>query len=180
MLKIFHNNFFENLSDPIPPFFTTKKFGLLMSMVVLVQGRQAGGIEKCFSAHHMQRSYSTSTTSQLFSHQHILQGLNCFQRAMIVTALSTNDDDLEVFNQVRGIIRAVIIFNMHNLAIYVEERLKLWKKKKSGCWNSLFSRDYPPLLLVESPPFSTTKIQGSASLYDSSSLCVLCTMWLIH
>ena len=29
MLKIFHNNFFENLSDPIPPFFTTKKFGLL-------------------------------------------------------------------------------------------------------------------------------------------------------
>ena len=43
--------------------------------------------------------------------------------AMIVTALSTNDDDLEVFNQVRGIIRAVIIFfNMHNLAIYVEER----------------------------------------------------------
>ena len=62
--------------------------------------------------------------------------------------------------------------------------VKLWKKKKkkSGCvcWNSLFSRDYPPLLLVESPPFSTTKIQGSASLYDSSSLCVLCTMWLIH
>ena len=33
MLKIFHNNFFENLSDPIPPFFTTKKFGLLKCLL---------------------------------------------------------------------------------------------------------------------------------------------------
>ena len=31
MLKIFHNNFFENLSDPIPAFLSTKKFGLLKS-----------------------------------------------------------------------------------------------------------------------------------------------------
>ena len=30
MLKIFHNNFFENLSDPIPAFLSTKKFGLLI------------------------------------------------------------------------------------------------------------------------------------------------------
>ena len=35
MLKIFHNNFFENLSDPIPPFFTTKKFGLLIEALTM-------------------------------------------------------------------------------------------------------------------------------------------------
>ena len=35
MLKIFHNNFFENLSDPIPPFFTTKKFGLLIYLPIV-------------------------------------------------------------------------------------------------------------------------------------------------
>ena len=29
MLKKFHNNFFENLSDRIPAFLSTKKFGLL-------------------------------------------------------------------------------------------------------------------------------------------------------
>ena len=33
MLKIFHNNFFENLSDPIPAFLSTKKFGLLMEVL---------------------------------------------------------------------------------------------------------------------------------------------------
>ena len=36
MLKIFHNNFFENLSDRIPAFLSTKKFGLLSNAYVSI------------------------------------------------------------------------------------------------------------------------------------------------
>ena len=34
ILKIFHNNFFENLSDRIPSFLSTKKFGLLSTWFI--------------------------------------------------------------------------------------------------------------------------------------------------
>ena len=62
MLKIFHNNFFENLSDPIPAFLSTKKFGLLNTLYFFRLSAWKAGRMWCISFRMPIHSWTGSTS----------------------------------------------------------------------------------------------------------------------
>ena len=144
----------------------------LMSMVYysstrLGQQAQRGDWKMLFfSSHIMQRSYSITII-----HHTSFSAISTYSRALIVFK---GPWSWLLFQPMMMILR----FSTRSEASLEPSSSSTciiwpftWKRGRRRVvdpapWNSLFSRDYPPLLLVESPPFSTTEIQGSASLYD--------------